>query len=262
MKVKDIKKEIEKFAPPFLKESYDNIGLMVGSNDKSVKKILVALDCTNEVISEGKKEKVDLIITHHPLIFKKPSKIVYEDLQGKKIIELIKNNISLYSCHTNLDSAEQGINEEVVKMLGFNKSQIIEKSKIEGFEGAGIGRIIDLDEQISILDLINLLKEKLDIKTLRVARGKETTKKLAIINGSGQDFFTKALKMGADCIITGDTTYHFVSDYKEMGITIIDAGHFNTEALAFNNVIKKIEKKLNNIEFIYSKVNSDPYEYI
>lgn len=262
MKVKDVKKEIEKFAHPLLKESYDNIGLMVGSNDKCVKKVLVALDCTNEVINEGKKEKVDLIITHHPLIFKKPSKIIYEDLQGKKIIDLIKSNISLYSCHTNLDSAQQGINKEVVKMLGFNKSQIIEKSKIEGFEEAGIGRIIDLDEEMSILDLINLLKEKLNIKTLRIAKGKETTKRLAIINGSGQDFFEKALKKGADCIVTGDTTYHFVSDYKEMGITIIDAGHFNTEALAFKNVMKKIEDKLSDIEFIYSKVTSDPYEYI
>ncbi len=136
--VKDIIKAMEKIAPPSLKESYDNVGLMVGDKEKEVHKVLLALDCTKKVIEEAKKNNIDLIITHHPLIFRKPSRIVKDDLQGFKIIELIKNDISLFSSHTNLDSVKGGINEEIVNILGFKSKKIIEESKVLGFQTSGI----------------------------------------------------------------------------------------------------------------------------
>lgn len=262
MKVSDIAIELEMLAPAFLKEDYDNVGLMVGDYEKNVKKVLLALDCTKEVIKEAKENKVDLIITHHPLIFRKPSRITREDLQGFKIIELIKNDISLFSSHTNLDVVEGGINEEIVKILGFNRSEIIDSVKIPGFEGAGIGRIVELVKETTLNEIIELVKEKLETPKLRVVDANNSIKKVAIINGSGQDYFEKAYQMGADCIITGDTTYHYVSDYKEKGISIIDAGHFNTEFITFLKVMKKIEDKFKDIEFIHSKVNKDPYKFV
>lgn len=262
IKVRDIMKEMEKIAPPFLKESYDNVGLMVGDKEKEVKKVLLALDCTKNVIKEAESVNADLIITHHPLLFRKPSRIVRDDLQGWKIIELIKNDISLYSSHTNLDSVKGGINEEIVNLLGFKNSKIIEKSNIKGFEDSGIGRIITLDEEMSVLELINIVKEKLNIQNLRAAIGKDTVKKIAVINGSGQDFFGLASSLGADCIITGDTTYHFVSDYKEEGITILDAGHFPTEWLVFLRVMTKLEERFPEIEFIHSEESEDPYSFV
>ncbi|PRR83904.1 putative GTP cyclohydrolase 1 type 2 [Clostridium vincentii] len=257
--VRDIIREMEILAPPFLQESYDNVGLMVGTEEKKVEKILLALDCTKDVIEEAKENNVDLIITHHPLIFRKPSRIISEDLQGWKIIELIKNDISIYSSHTNLDAAKGGINEELVKSLGFKNSKLIDNKNIKGYEEAGIGRIVELEEEILVEDLINLVKEKLLIKSLRAVVADKGIKKIAFINGSGQDFFAKALDLGADCIITGDTTYHFALDYKEMGVTIIDAGHFSTEWIMFLKVMKKIEELFKDIEFIHSKVNKDPY---
>lgn len=257
--VRDIIREMEILAPPFLQESYDNVGLMVGTEEKRVKKILLALDCTKDVIEEAKENNVDLVITHHPLIFRKPSRIISEDLQGWKIIELIKNDISIYSSHTNLDAVKGGINEELVKSLGFKNSKLIDNKNIKGYEEAGIGRIVDLEEKILVEDLINLVKEKLSIKSLRAVIAGKWIKKIAFINGSGQDFFAKALALGADCIITGDTTYHFALDYKEMGVTIIDAGHFSTEWIMFLKVMKKIEELFKDIEFIHSKVNKDPY---
>ena len=109
--VKDISKEIEKFAPKYLMEDYDNVGLMVGRDDKHVSKVLLALDCTNDVIREAIENNADMIISHHPLLFKKPKSITTNDLLGNKIISLIKEDISLYSCHTNLDSTKNGIND-------------------------------------------------------------------------------------------------------------------------------------------------------
>ena len=187
MKVKDIIKEMEKLAPPFLKESYDNVGLMVGDEEKDVQKILLALDCTKEVINEAILNNIDLIITHHPLIFRKPSRIVMGDLQGEKIISLIKNDISLYSSHTNLDTVKGGINETIVKMLGFGESKIIDEVKNPEYKGSGIGRIVKLSQEKTPQDIIDLVKNKLNVENLRVVIGDKPISKIAIINGSGKD---------------------------------------------------------------------------
>ena len=258
-KVRDIIREIEALAPIFLKEDFDNVGLMVGDRDKEVKKVLLALDCTLKVVEEAKRENVDLIITHHPLIFRKPSSITTDTLQGKKIIELIKNDISLYSSHTNLDSAENGLNSTIVSILGFGNSEILEVNKRDA--SAGLGRIVKLDNEVFLDEIINKVKNALGINNLRVVRGKEKVSKVAIINGSGQDFIGKAVSQGADLIITGDTTYHFASDYKEMGINIIDVGHFASEQITFFSVMKNIKDKINDVEFITSNVEEDPYSF-
>ena len=259
IKVNNIIKEMELLAPTYLKEDFDNVGLMVGDKNKEVKKVLLALDCTLKVIEEAKKENVELIITHHPLIFKRPSSITTDTLQGKKIIELIKNDISLYSSHTNLDSVENGLNDTIVSILGFDNFKILEKNK--RYDKAGLGRIVSLNESIQLEDLISKIKKSLNINNLRVVKGKDKVNKIAIINGSGQDFIGKAVPLGADCIITGDTTYHFASDYKEMEISILDVGHFASEQITFFNVMENLKEKFKDVEFITSTVEEDPFSF-
>ena len=259
IKVNNIIKEMELLAPTYLKEDFDNVGLMVGDKNKEVKKVLLALDCTLKVIEEAKKENVELIITHHPLIFKRPSSITTDTLQGKKIIELIKNDISLYSSHTNLDSVENGLNDTIVSILGFDNFKILEKNKRD--DKAGLGRIVSLNESIQLEDLISKIKKSLNINNLRVVKGKDKVNKIAIINGSGQDFIGKAVALGADCIITGDTTYHFASDYKEREISILDVGHFASEQITFFNVMENLKEKFKDVEFITSTVEEDPFSF-
>ena len=259
IKVNNIINEMELLAPTYLKEDFDNVGLMVGDKNKEVKKVLLALDCTLKVIEEAKKENVELIITHHPLIFKRPSSITTDTLQGKKIIELIKNDISLYSSHTNLDSVENGLNDTIVSILGFDNSKILEKNKRD--DKAGLGRIVSLKESIQLEDLISKIKKSLNINNLRVVKVKDKVNKIAIINGSGQDFIGKAVALGADCIITGDTTYHFASDYKEMEISILDVGHFASEQITFFNVMENLKEKFKDVEFITSTVEEDPFSF-
>ncbi|MDR5586629.1 MULTISPECIES: Nif3-like dinuclear metal center hexameric protein [Clostridium] len=260
--VKDIANIIEEKAPKFLKEDFDNVGLMVGDENKEVKTVLLALDCTKKVIKEAIDNKVDLIITHHPLIFKKPKSIINGDLLGDKVIDLIKNDISLYSCHTNLDSAKDGINDALLELLDLKYSKIIESSNIKGFEECGLGRIVELEKNINIEEIVSNLKEKLNIKNMRVVKGDNHINKLAIINGSGQDFFYMCKELGVNCIITGDTTYHFASDFKEYGINIIDAGHFSTEWLAFIKSLEFLKNKFKEIKFIVSEKCEDPYDFI
>lgn len=261
-KIKDIIEIMEDFAPQNLKEDFDNVGFMVGDKEKDVKKILLALDCTLDIIEEAKNKNIDLIITHHPLLFRKPSNITTDTLIGKKIIELIKNDIGLYSSHTNLDSAEEGLNETIVKILGFEKGILLEKNKNSRNNNEGIGRLIKLEEPLIIEDLVSLIKGKLNIPFVKLVKGNSTVKSIAIINGSGSDFFSIAAKKGADCIITGDTTYHYASDYQEMGISIIDPGHFSSEWIVFQEVINKIKGKFDEIEIIVSNKSKDPYIFL
>lgn len=267
LKVRDIKRIIEDFAPVKLKESYDNVGLMVGDLDKEVTSILVALDCTLEVIDEAVEKGCNLILTHHPLLFKKPSSITGETLTGKKIMELIKNDISLYSAHTNLDVVGGGINDTVMNILGFNEYVTMKLSSGRHFEDSksGIGRLATLDKSITLKYLCSRVKRSLKVPYVRYA-GEESMeiKNISVINGSGQDYFSLAKEMGADCIITGDTSYHYVTDFSEEGIGIIDAGHFATEWSALKVLTYTMEIKLQRMGFInrvvVSEKGKDPYK--
>lgn len=261
-KVKDIIKIMEDFAPKNLKEDFDNVGFMVGDKEKDVNKILLALDCTLDVIQEAKEKNIDLIITHHPLLFRKPSSITTDTLTGKKIIELIKNDIGLYSSHTNLDSAEEGLNETIVNILGFKDGILLEKNKNSRNDNEGIGRLVKLEEPIILEDLVLSIKEKLNIPFVKLVKGNDSVKNIAIVNGSGSDFIGKAVEKGADCIITGDTTYHYALDYQEMGVSIIDTGHFPSEWIVFQNVVEKIKGKFDGIEIIISNKSKDPYIFL
>ncbi len=263
LKVTDIINIMEKIAPTQLKESYDNVGLMVGDKEAMVSKVLVALDCTLEVIDEGKKLGVDMILTHHPLIFKKPSSITTDTLQGRKIIELIKNDINLYSSHTNWDAVENGFNDTIVSILGFGHGEIMDINSLG--KNTGVGRIVKLEEEKSLKYIIEIVKDQLNIgKTRYTGELHKKIKKIAIINGSGEDYFERAIELGADLVITGDTTYHFVSDYTEMGLSILDIGHFNSEWPVLVYLSLKLKKLLNknDVELIISENIKDPYKFI
>ncbi|MBE6064597.1 Nif3-like dinuclear metal center hexameric protein [Clostridium cochlearium] len=268
LKLKEIIEIIEnEYAPLDFKLDFDNVGLMVGDVNENINSILVALDCTIRVIEEAKKLGCNLIITHHPILFKSPKSITTDTLLGKKIIELIKSNINVYSSHTNLDAVPEGINEIVMNVLGFKDYSIIEKNSMD-FKGeeVGIGRIVELEKEITLEELCYKVKNSLSIENLRYAgEDNQLIKKIAVINGSGTDLLDSAKRLGTDCVITGDTTYHYVSDYAEEGIAIIDAGHFETEWPSMKVIAKRLEKKLNsidkNIKLYISEESFSPYKY-
>jgi len=269
LKVKHINDFMEEYAPVELKESYDNVGLMIGNINSEVTSILVALDCTLEVIEEAKKKGCNLILTHHPPLFLKPSTVTTDTLTGKKILSLVKDDINVYSSHTNLDSAEGGLNDIVTKLLGFNKWTIISPNdnNIAVKQQAGIGRVVEFEVPVTLKELCSIVKEKLEASMVRYCGSEDKLiKKLAIINGSGEDFFEAARIHEVDCIITGDTTYHYISDMNELEIAVIDGGHFETEWSAMKVVAKNIEDKLKELGFenrVYiSESCKSPYKYL
>ncbi|MBC2579225.1 Nif3-like dinuclear metal center hexameric protein [Clostridium sp. DJ247] len=267
LRVKDIHRIMEEHAPSKFKESYDNVGLMVGDSLCEVTSILVALDCTLEVIEEASKKGCNLIFTHHPILFRKPSNITTDTLLGKKIIKIIQNNINVYSSHTNLDSVVGGINHIIMELLWFNNFKTIELAdkRDDSDKDTGIGRIAVLDEAVTLSQLCDIIKNRLHIPYIRYSGDEDmNVKKVAVINGSGQDYFNAAKRLGADCIITGDTTYHYVSDFQEEGVAVIDAGHFGTEWPAMEIVAKWLKNKIESMGFsnsvFLSECNRNPYK--
>lgn len=261
--VKKLMNIIEQYAPLTLKEEFDNVGLMVGDTENIVSNILVCLDCTLEVIKEAQEKKCNFILSHHPLFFIKPKSITSETIKGRKVISLIKNNIALYSAHTNLDSTKGGLNDFAVELLGFKNFEVIDKKENTDM---GIGRIININEQLTVKEICEKVKKAYDINQLRVSGElNKKVKKIALINGSGTDYFSLATNLQCDCIITGDTTYHYVSDLYEQNVALIDAGHFYSEWPAMKVVSKILQKKIQTMgldnQVILAETSKDVYNY-
>ena len=255
--VNEFNEFIENMVPSFLKENYDNVGHLVGEGDDKITGVLASLDCSLDAIDKAVELNYNFILTHHPLIFNKSNTVVTSTLQGYKIIKLIKNNINHYAIHTNLDSISFGMNKLLVMLLGFSGEEIIEKGL---FQDSGYGRIVTIIEGIKLKYLLEKVKN-IGKNSIKFAGDPEKIlHKIAIINGSGQDLIFKSIDLGADCIITGDTTYHHVKDAFEMGLTIIDMGHYESENLPFSEFIKHLKEELSkkniDLNFYYHEEKS------
>lgn len=262
--VNDFEKFIGKIIPIKHGESWDNVGLLVGKKETEITGVLLALDCTLEVIEEAIEKECNLIFTHHPVIFSKQKSVSNETLTGKKIIKLIENELAVYSAHTNLDSIEGGLNEIACQMVSGKKGEIIEVGKDEN---TGIGRIVELDKEIDFEAYVCNVKEIFELEGLRFGGdGQKKIKKVAIINGSGEDYIEQSMELGADCVITGDTKYHLFSDSIEQGMCIIDGGHFGIENKLLMRYSEKLSDELKAIGFngkvIYSEKQKSPYKFM
>lgn len=365
MKLKTLVKKIESKYPLNLAYDWDNVGLLVGDFDAEINKVMVSLEANENVIEEAIKNNVDLIVTHHPFIFKKLNKINTGDLKGRLIHKLIKNDIALYSMHTNFDIAFDGLNDYFMEVMGFENSKILDvtnsevlyklavyvpvthidivkdalgksgaghignyshcsfssegKGNFKPLEGSnpfigsngeietveeikietivpqkilggviskmisahpyeevaydlyklenkgnsvGLGRVSKLDTEINLEGLCNLIKDKLDMKHIRVVGNLETKiNKVAVVTGSGSDMVKKAQRSGAQVLISGDVKYHEAQDILDMGMCLIDCGHFESENI-FKDVMKRFLDTIDDIETIKSNTNLNPFTII
>lgn len=238
IKVKDIMGVLEKKYPKVNAENWDNVGLIVGKLNQEVKKVQLSLDATDKAIEYAIKNSADMIITHHPMIFKPVKSITTMDNLGRKIIKLIENNRSLYAMHTNLDSSKNGLNDFILQLLGVENSKIIDVN--ENDNEVGIGRLYTISKEMNIEEYANFVKESLKIKNIRIIseNREKMVRKVALINGSGMSYWRKVKSLGADLFITGDIGYHDALDAKEAGINVFDIGHFESEN-CFVELLKK-----------------------
>lgn len=266
MKLKKIYQYLDSLAPFEIQMDFDNAGVMVGAEDLEVKRILVALDVTFDVVKEAKRRKCQLIVSHHPLIFHPLKSVTPDDPTGKTVLELCRSNIAVISAHTNLDQAPLGVSDVLMRKLGVRTTGMLEVSGSINPTGAyprtyGLGRCGTLSEAMAPMDFVKKVKKDLKARGLRAVVGNRPIEKVAVCGGAGGDLMDKALAWGADAYVTADVKYHEFLKAHELGLTLIDGGHFATE----NPMMVELQDLLQcayedqGVEVFLSKVHKEVY---
>lgn len=204
--------------------SWDNVGLLVGRQEKEVKKIFVALDVTEDTLAQALEFGVDLMITHHPLLFSPVKKINTGDFIGRRLITMIQADMCCYAMHTNFDV--KGMAELNSFCLGLQNPRVLEETA----EGEGIGRTGELEQEMSLLAFAEKVKQDFAVPDVRIyGDPDQMIKTVSVSSGSGKSMVGAALQQKADVLVTGDIDYHTGVDAKAQGLAVIDAGHYGTE---------------------------------
>ena len=234
---------MERIAPKSLAEEWDNVGLLVGSPRQEIKKILVCLDVSEAVIAEAIDIGANLILSHHPLIFRPLKSLRTDTPLGNRLQKLLINDIAAIAAHTNLDTAWGGVNDVLAAKLELTEVKPLDKSATE--ENPGLGRIGILAEPMEIDDFAAMVRKNLNADGLRVVKGNSAViKKVALCSGSGAEFIDRAVFRKADAFVTGDVRYHDAQRAAELGLTVLDAGHFATEYPIVDVLAKKLAAEL------------------
>ena len=263
MKVGEILEYIAELAPWGLAEEWDNVGLMVGSREHEVKKVLVSLDVTRQTIEAAISSGANLIISHHPFIFSKLKVIDLDGEKGELIGILIKNDISIISAHTNLDVANGGINDTLAQRIGLKDCEILNEYIPVGYsENYGLGKLGRLENEMNGNAFIQHVKHALNVANIRIAGAvPNTVSKVAVFCGSFDVDLGLLKKSCADVLITGDVKYHDALDAREMGLCIIDAGHFATERIIVEKLAKTLQDRFPALEAQCNTLEKDPFVF-
>ena len=260
---------MEQIAPAHLAEDWDNVGLQVGDRRWTVRKIGVALDAGMEVINAACEMKVDMLITHHPLIFTPLRAIDCHTPVGAIIQKAIEHRIAIYAAHTNFDKSEEGLNDMLARRIGLLDCAALEsalppdRSPPEG-RPQGIGRIGNLPEAVLLKDFAVGIKKRLNLESVKiVGRPDLQITRAAVCTGSGSSLVDVFLKSGAQVYISGDLRFHDARDVEAADLGMIDIGHFPSEYLMVEALVERLKQLLSHNRLAVSVqscgTESDPF---
>ena len=289
MKLKEIKSFLEGMAPLAVQESWDNSGLQIGCSDKDIHKVMVCLDLTEAVLDEAEAIGADLVISHHPLIFKGLKSISGNTYQERCVRKAILSDIAVYSAHTSLDNILGGVNHKIASLLGLSSLRWLdsgesaegcdekcggaaEKSCGEGAEGkcggadavaraSGSGLIGELKEPVAAAEFLSTVKTIFSVKALKHSPlpSATTIRSVALCGGAGAFLLPQAVAKGADCFISGEFHYH---DYFDPGTLLIELGHYESEQFTQDLLKESLERAFPGLEVVKTSINTNPQEWL
>ncbi len=243
--IKDIYEYIDSIAPFDTQAQFDNCGLLVGDMGKDVKKVLLSLDITEDVVEEAKDKGCELIISHHPVIFSPLKSVCESDI----VYKLIKADVSALCVHTNLDKAENiGVNVCLAKTLG------LENTVLYPDEYLCVG---ELENTMSDTEFARFVKEKLSLQGVRYTKG-NTVKRVAVSSGAGSEAVLLKDKYGFQALVTGELKHHHFLYAKSTSLCAVEAGHFSTEDIVIDPLKNALKEKFSHVEFLKSQTLTDP----
>ncbi|MCM1071259.1 MAG: Nif3-like dinuclear metal center hexameric protein [[Clostridium] fimetarium] len=247
---------IEEYAPLSLQESWDNSGWQVGDPSAECRGVLLCVDLTPEVLAEAVAKGCDLVVTHHPLIFRGIKKLVGRDRVTECLTEAVRRGVSVYSSHTSTDAAPAGVSAEMARMLGL--------TGVAPLDASGLGAVGDLPNPLPWALFADKVKDTFGCASLRLSRpapGMETVGRVALCGGAGGDFIGEAIEAGADVYVTADCKHNLFLDRRDE-ILLIDAGHFETEQCTKALFKRVISEKFPNFAVWESEAEENPVLYV
>ncbi len=226
IRVVDVLGALEGAAPSRYAADYDNVGFLVGRGEREVTRAIVALDITSRAIDEAIEIGANLIIAHHPVIFNARKSVTDADATGNLLLRLIENKISAICMHTNLDCAHGGVNDALAAALGIETISPIEQADDEGIGGGRYGYIA---EKCDVAEFLEIVCNGLSANGLRYFDAGRPVHKVAVGGGSCGSYLGHVAALGCDTFVTADVKHDTFLTAEELGINIIDAGHFATE---------------------------------
>lgn len=256
--VSDVLSYLETLAPRYMKLDWDNVGLLCGRPDRPVRRILVALDPFRNVIDEAIDLRADLIVTHHPLIFRDALLAVNEDTEaGRCVLTLVEHGIAAINAHTNLDLAPGGINDILAQTLGLSQIQVVDPVGTDA-QGRPYGLLrCGLVPEQPLPVFLSQVKQALCCEGLRYVDGGKPVRKVAVGGGACADEMFAALNAGCDTFVTADVKYNQFRTAFEQGLTLIDAGHFHTEHPTMSHLARLLQAQFPHICVTLSEKHSD-----
>lgn len=261
----------EQFASPQLAESWDNPGLQLGNPDQPITRLMTTLDVRPEVVQEAIEQKVDFIFAHHPVMFHPAKNLDTRVPQNEMYAQLLSHGITVYAAHTNLDTANGGMNDWLASALRLTNVKPLVDAGIDPVskQAVGMGRIGTLNGSMNAKEFAGYCMRIFGVDGLRwLAAPTDVNRpihQVAVLGGAGQDFWRTAVEKGADAYVTGDVTYHFGHDMVANHLMVVDPGH-HIEAICESHLAELFEqwKRENDWEFtiIPNRLNTDPFNFM
>lgn len=260
MQVRDIVRALEKFAPLPLQDSYDDSGLQIGLTTAEVSGALLCLDVTEAVIEEAASEGCNLIVSHHPLLFKGCKRITEEDYVSRCVMSAIRHGIAVYSAHTSLDNAYKGVTYRMASLLGLGRLRPLLPSPLQG--GAGSGLVGEFNEPMPVDGFLHLVKDTFKAACVRYnGCTRPLVKRVALCGGAGAFLIPDAMKAGADAFFTGEIKYHDFFGLEER-MLLVDTGHYESEQYTIGLLEEVLHKAYPELPLVKTTINTNPIKYM
>ncbi len=250
MKIHEFTAAMERIAPKELALEFDNPGLLIEPDHTEINRVLVALDCTKTVAEEAAAWGADLVLTHHPLFFHPVKRLAYSDPATAAACVLVRNGIGLFAAHTNLDAAHGGVNDTLCTLFGIREAIPFDE---------GVGRVGTLKEPETLESFSKRVEMALHTSIAVSGAPDRMISRVAVMGGSGGSSVVHASAQGADVLLTGELKHSDALDAQTIGLSLIIAGHYETEVVALEPLMKRLQNDCLGVQYQLSRTDGSPF---